>query len=85
MFLYIDVVSGGFIVFFLDLDLCWDFCLFWVKFINIFGYKYGLVYLGVGWIIWWDKEELLEELIFYCNYLGGDLFNFVFNFFCFGN
>jgi glutamate/tyrosine decarboxylase-like PLP-dependent enzyme len=47
---------------------------------NTSGHKYGLVYPGIGWIIWRDKKELPEELIFHCNYLGGDLPNFALNF-----
>ena len=61
-------------------DLEWDFRLKWVKSINTSGHKYGLVYPGVGWIIWRDRAELPEELIFHCNYLGGDLPNFALNF-----
>ncbi|MFN7214746.1 glutamate decarboxylase, partial [Microcystis sp.] len=78
--LHVDGASGGFIAPFLDPDLVWDFRLKWVKSINASGHKYGLVYPGVGWIIWRDRQELPEELIFHCNYLGGDLPNFALNF-----
>ncbi|GCE58767.1 glutamate decarboxylase [Microcystis aeruginosa] len=78
--LHVDGASGGFIAPFLDPDLVWDFRLKWVKSINASGDKYGLVYPGVGWIIWRDRQELPEELIFHCNYLGGDLPNFALNF-----
>ena len=78
--LHVDGASGGFIAPFLDPDLVWDFRLKWVKSINAPGHKYGLVYPGVGWIIWRDRQELPEELIFHCNYLGGDLPNFALNF-----
>lgn len=78
--IHVDAASGGFIAPFLDPDLMWDFRLPWVKSINTSGHKYGLVYPGVGWIIWRDREELPEELIFHCNYLGGDLPNFALNF-----
>jgi len=78
--LHVDGASGGFIAPFLDPDLVWDFRLKWVKSINASGHKYGLVYPGVGWIIWRDRPELPEELIFHCNYLGGDLPNFALNF-----
>ncbi len=78
--LHVDGASGGFIAPFLDPDLVWDFRLKWVKSINASGHKYGLVYPGVGWIIWRDRQELPEELIFNCNYLGGDLPNFALNF-----
>ena len=78
--LHVDGASGGFIAPFLDPDLEWDFRLKWVKSINTSGHKYRLVYPGVGWIIWRDKDELPEDLIFHCNYLGGDLPNFALNF-----
>jgi glutamate decarboxylase len=78
--LHVDGASGGFIAPFLDPELEWDFRLKWVKSINTSGHKFGLVYPGVGWIIWRDKDELPEELIFHCNYLGGDLPNFALNF-----
>ncbi|NIW74674.1 MAG: glutamate decarboxylase, partial [Gemmatimonadetes bacterium] len=51
-----------------------------VKSINTSGHKYGLVYPGVGWILWRDQADLPEDLIFHCNYLGGDLPNFALNF-----
>jgi len=78
--IHVDAASGGFIAPFLDPDLAWDFRLSLVKSINTSGHKYGLVYPGVGWVIWRDKKELPEELIFHCNYLGGDLPNFALNF-----
>ena len=39
--------------------------------ISTSGHKYGLVYPGVGWVIWRSKEALPEELIFWVSYLGG--------------
>ncbi len=78
--IHVDGASGGFVAPFLQPEIEWDFRLPLVKSINASGHKYGLVYPGVGWIIWRDKEELPEELIFHCNYLGGDLPNFALNF-----
>ena len=48
--------------------------------INTSGHKYGLVYPGVGWVLWRDKEHLPEELIFNVNYLGGNMPTFALNF-----
>src|SRR5262249_34180729 len=48
--------------------------------INTSGHKYGLVYPGVGWVLWRDRRSLPEELIFNVNYLGGDLPTFALNF-----
>ena len=45
-------------------DLDWDFRLPRVKSISTSGHKYGLAPLGVGWVLWRDKAELPEELIF---------------------
>ena len=78
--IHVDGASGGFVAPFLQPDLEWDFRLPLVKSINTSGHKFGLVYPGVGWVIWRDKEELPEDLIFHCNYLGGDLPNFALNF-----
>jgi len=78
--IHVDAASGGFIAPFLQPDLDWDFRVPLVSSINVSGHKYGLVYPGVGWIIWRDKEKLSEDLIFHCNYLGGDLPNFALNF-----
>ncbi|WP_298868096.1 glutamate decarboxylase [uncultured Gimesia sp.] len=78
--IHVDAASGGFVAPFLQPELEWDFRLPLVKSINTSGHKFGLVYPGVGWILWRDKAELPEELIFHCNYLGGDLPNFALNF-----
>ena len=32
--------------------------------------RYGLVYPGLGWVMWRSVEYLPEEMIFYDNYLG---------------
>ena len=48
--------------------------------INTSGHKYGLVYPGVGWVVWRDRESLPAELIFEVNYLGGSMPTFALNF-----
>ncbi|KAF2314745.1 hypothetical protein GH714_033423 [Hevea brasiliensis] len=58
----------------------WDFRLPLVKSINVSGHKYGLVYAGIGWVIWRSKDDLPEELIFHINYLGADQPTFTLNF-----
>ncbi|MFD8815026.1 glutamate decarboxylase [Streptomyces sp. NPDC059627] len=77
---HVDGASGGMIAPFLDEDLVWDFRLPRVASINTSGHKYGLVYPGVGWALWRDKEALPEELVFRVNYLGGDMPTFALNF-----
>lgn len=78
--IHVDGASGGFLAPFVFPDLEWDFRLSRVKSINTSGHKFGLSPLGVGWIVWRDKEELPEDLIFNVNYLGGNMPTFALNF-----
>lgn len=78
--IHVDGASGAFIAPFIQPKLKWDFRLKWVKSINVSGHKYGLVYPGVGWVIWRNWKELPEELIFNVNYLGGEMPTFAINF-----
>ncbi|MHB8219575.1 MAG: glutamate decarboxylase [Acidimicrobiales bacterium] len=78
--IHVDAASGGFVAPFLQPDLKWDFRLSRVRSINVSGHKYGLVYPGVGWVIWRDQSDLPEELIFTVDYLGGSHDNFGLNF-----
>ena len=77
---HVDGASGGFVAPFLDPDLEWDFRLARVASINTSGHKYGLVYPGVGWIVWRDSSALPEDLIFWVNYLGDQMPTFALNF-----
>ncbi len=77
---HVDGASGGFVAPFVDPDLVWDFRLPRVASINASGHKYGLVYPGVGWIVWRDAASLPEDLIFWVNYLGDNMPTFALNF-----
>jgi glutamate decarboxylase len=77
---HVDAASGGFIAPFVQPDLVWDFRLERVCSINASGHKYGLVYPGVGWAIWRDREGLPQDLVFEVNYLGGKMPTFALNF-----
>jgi glutamate decarboxylase len=77
---HVDGASGAFVASFVDPDLRWDFQLPRVASINASGHKYGLVYPGVGWIVWRDADALPEELIFWVNYLGDNMPTFALNF-----
>jgi glutamate decarboxylase len=77
---HVDAASGGFVAPFLQPDLAWDFRLTRVRSINVSGHKYGLVYPGVGWVIWRSTDDLPEDLIFKVDYLGGSHDNFGLNF-----
>ncbi len=78
--LHVDAASGGFVAPFLSPDLQWDFRVPRVASINSSGHKYGLVYPGVGWVIWREPAALPQELIFDVNYLGGHMPTFSLNF-----
>ncbi|HXW46519.1 MAG TPA: glutamate decarboxylase [Streptosporangiaceae bacterium] len=77
---HVDAASGGFVAPFLAPDLEWDFRVPRVASINTSGHKFGLVYPGVGWVIWRDAAALPEDLIFNVNYLGGEMPTFTLNF-----
>jgi len=77
---HVDGASGAFIAPFVQPDLKWDFRLPRVMSINASGHKYGLAPLGVGWVVWRDRAELPEDLIFRVNYLGGNMPTFALNF-----
>jgi len=77
---HVDAASGGFVAPFLAPELQWDFRVPRVASINTSGHKYGLVYPGVGWIIWRDAAALPDDLIFKVNYLGGEMPTFALNF-----
>jgi len=77
---HVDAASGGFVAPFIQPDVEWDFRIPRVQSINASGHKYGLVYPGVGWAVWRNKEALPEELIFNVNYLGGNMPTFTLNF-----
>ncbi len=77
---HVDAASGGFLAPFITPDLMWDFRLDRVKSINASGHKFGLSPLGVGWVLWRDKQYLPEDLVFNVNYLGGNIPTFALNF-----
>ena len=78
--IHVDGASGGFVAPFLQPDLLWDFRLPRVKSINTSGHKYGLVYPGVGWIVWRELADLDPDLIFNVDYLGGAMPTLAINF-----
>jgi glutamate decarboxylase len=78
--IHVDGASGGFVAPFLQPELQWDFRLPRVKSINTSGHKYGLVYPGVGWIIWRTTEDLDPALVFNVDYLGGQMPTLAINF-----
>ena len=78
--IHVDGASGGFVAPFLQPDLVWDFRIPRVASINASGHKYGLVYPGVGWVVWREADALPQDLVFNVNYLGGQMPTFALNF-----
>ena len=71
--IHVDAASGGFILPFINPKKKWDFRLKWVYSISTSGHKYGLVYPGLGWVVWKDKKYLPEQMSFSVNYLGASI------------
>ena len=77
---HVDGASGAFLAPFCAPELLWDFRLPRVKSINASGHKFGLAPLGVGWVVWREEKDLPEEMIFWVNYLGGNMRDIALNF-----
>ena len=80
VYIHVDAASGGFYTPFVEPEIEWDFRLKNVVSINASGHKYGLVYPGIGWIVWRDQQFLPRDLIFKVDYLGGELPTMAINF-----
>jgi glutamate decarboxylase len=78
--LHVDAASGGFVWPFLYPHTEWDFRLEQVASINASGHKFGLVYPGVGWLIFRSRDDLPDDLVFYEDYLGKKDATFTLNF-----
>lgn len=78
--IHVDGASGGMIAPFIQPDLAWDFRVKRVYSISTSGHKYGLVYPGLGWVVWRETADLPESLIFKVSYLGGEMPTFALNF-----
>jgi glutamate decarboxylase len=78
--IHVDAASGGFLAPFIEPDLLWDFRIPRVHSINASGHKFGLSPLGVGWVVWREESDLPKDLIFWVNYLGGNMPTFALNF-----
>lgn len=78
--IHVDGASGAMIAPFCQPELEWDFKVARVASISTSGHKFGLVYPGVGWIVWRDKDALPESMVFHASYLGGDMPTLALNF-----
>ncbi|UNK71316.1 glutamate decarboxylase [Microbacterium sp. H1-D42] len=78
--IHVDGASGAMVAPFCQPELEWDFQIDRVNSISTSGHKYGLVYPGVGWVVWRSKAVCPESLIFHVSYLGGDMPTLALNF-----
>ncbi len=78
--IHVDGASAGFITPFFEPEFNWDFRLEQVSSINTSGHKFGLVYPGLGWLIFRNQKMLPEDLKFYVNYLGDEMPTYTLNF-----
>ncbi|MGH2986189.1 MAG: glutamate decarboxylase [Solirubrobacterales bacterium] len=78
--IHVDAASGGFVWPFIYPEVVWDFRLEQVHSINTSGHKFGLVYPGIGWLVFRSTDDLPDDLVFYENYLGETDATFTLNF-----
>ena len=78
--IHVDAASGGFVLPFTEPEFRWDFRLEHVRSINLSNHKYGLVYPGMGTVLFRDRGDVPQELVFHISYLGGDMPNYSLNF-----
>lgn len=78
--IHVDGASGAFVWPFLFPNEEWDFRLEQVHSINASGHKFGLVYPGIGWLIFREESDLCQDLVFMENYLGKEDATFTLNF-----
>lgn len=78
--IHVDGASGGFILPFVRPDLEWDFRVPRVRSINVSNHKFGLVYPGMGALLFRDSSALPDEMVFNITYLGGSMPNCSLNF-----
>jgi glutamate decarboxylase len=78
--IHVDAASGGFVAPFLQPEVEWDFRLPRVHSISTSGHKFGLVYPGLGWVVWRQRDYVPDDLVFRVSYLGGEMATFALNF-----
>ncbi len=78
--IHVDGASGGFVAPFAAPDVKWDFRLHHVRSINVSNHKYGLVYAGMGSVVFRDRSDVPDDLVFEIDYLGGSAPTYSLNF-----
>lgn len=84
--IHVDGATGAFVMPFSQPEMEWDFRLPRVKSINLSNHKFGLVFPGMGSVIFRDTSVVPDgqpgrsKLPFDINYLGGEMSNYSMNF-----
>ncbi|GAA5964064.1 hypothetical protein JCM3765_000887 [Sporobolomyces pararoseus] len=78
--IHVDGASGAMFSPFATPSVKWDFQIKRVVSINTSGHKWGKAYVGVGWVVFRDKEHLPKELVFELHYLGSVEYSYSINF-----
>lgn len=78
--IHVDGASGAMVAPFATPDLKWSFDIKRVASINTSGHKFGMVYPGVGWIVFRSADLVPEDLVFELHYLGSVEYSFGLNF-----
>lgn len=78
--IHVDAAIGGFIIPFQEEERNWDFKLSLVRSINLSGHKYGLVYPGLGWLLFRNESFFPHELNVTSHYLSGSSDSFTVSF-----
>ncbi len=78
--IHVDGASGAMVAPFATPDLKWSFELPRVKSINTSGHKFGMVYPGLGWVLFRSNDLVPKELVFELHYLGSVEYSFGLNF-----
>jgi glutamate decarboxylase len=78
--IHVDAASGGFVLPFMQPDLLWDFRLEHVQSINVSNHKFGMVYAGLGTLVFRNAAIMPEELLVDVHYLSGEMRHFGLNF-----
>ncbi|KAJ7802918.1 pyridoxal phosphate-dependent transferase [Mycena olivaceomarginata] len=78
--IHVDSASDMFITPFVYPMYKWAFDLKHVHSINMSGHKFGLVYVGLGWILWKNEPMLHKDLIFELYDLESIKYSFILKF-----
>lgn len=78
--IHVDGASGAMVAPFVTPEHKWSFEIPRVASINTSGHKFGMVYPGIGWIIFRSSDLVPEDLVFELHYLGSVEYSFGLNF-----